>query len=234
MEFAGQLLAYLTDPQEWTGGLLERVWEHIWYSGVASLIAIAIALPVGLLVGHTDRGGQLAINVANFGRALPAFGIVTILFIIFGFGYPGLLVALVALGLPPIVTNTYVGVRAVDADVRDSAEGIGLTGLQVLRQVEVPVALPLIMAGIRTSVVQIVATATLGAVFGLGGLGRPIIDGLAQQDYVEVVAGAIIVALLAVATEQGLALLQRRVVPAGLQADVTRPVPAPLTDTKDP
>jgi osmoprotectant transport system permease protein len=221
MAFLLEVLGWLTDPASWVGpgGILERTWEHVWYAALAALGSIVIALPIGLYVGHTGRGGQLAINLANFGRAIPAFGILTIAFTVLGFGYPVAWIALVALGLVPIVTNTFVGIQSVDRDVREAAEGMGLTGWQVLTRVEVPVALPLIMAGIRTSTVQIVATVSLAAVVSLGGLGRFIVDGLSRQRYEEVVGGALLIAALAMLTEGVLGALQRALTPRGLRAD---------------
>lgn len=202
--------------------------EHLLYTIVPTTIAIGIALPLGLWLGHTGRGGNLAINVANVGRAVPSFGIIVLAFTLFGFGFVPVYVTLVALAIPPILTNTFVGVHGVDPDVRDAAEGLGLTGRQVLLQVEVPMALPVIMAGIRTSAVQVVATATLAAVVGLGGFGRPIINGLAQNVQASpaaralVIVGALGVALLAVLTELGLGLLQRAVVSRGVTTQPER------------
>lgn len=229
MNIVSGLIEWFTDPGNWQGpdGVPTRVFEHIWYSLVATLGATAIALPLGLLIGHTNRGGQLAINISNLGRAIPSFGIIVLAFILAGIGFIPVLISLVALALPPIVTNTYVGIRAVDPEVREAAEGMGMTGWQVLTRVELPVALPLIMAGIRTSAVQVVATATLAAVISLGGLGRYIIDGIRQQSTPEVVAGALLVAALSIGTEYLLSALQRAVVPAGISAEaVARREPA--------
>lgn len=219
MQFLLEVVAWFGDPDNWwgTNGIVNRTWEHVWYSAAASAAAVAIALPIGLIVGHTGKGGEVAVNLANMGRSIPSFGIIILAWTLFGFGYLPAWVALTALALPPIVTNTYVGIRSVDPEVRESAEGMGLTGVQVLTQVEMPVASPLIMAGIRTSVVQVVATATLAAFISLGGYGRLILDGLSQRDFPKVVAGALLVAGLALLTEYALAAVQRAVVPRGLQ-----------------
>jgi len=182
--------------------------------------AMLLALPVGLVLGHTGRGGPLAINVSNLGRAVPSFAIIVLMASVVGIGSRPAYIALVALAVPPMVTNTYTAIRGVDPEVRESAVGMGLTGGQVLRRVELPMGLPLIMAGIRTSGVQVVATATLAALVGWGGLGRYIIDGLATRNFVEVFVGALLVALLSLVTEVGLAAVQRAVVPAGLQQDL--------------
>ncbi len=218
MNVINDVLAWLTDPAQWSGpdGIPVRTLQHLWYSLVATAIAAAIALPVGIFIGHTGRGALTVINLANQGRAIPALGILFLMFFLFGFGVVPILAALTALAIPPIVTNSYIGVRSVDRDVREAAEGMGMRGRQVLWKVEVPVAMPLIMAGVRTSTVQVVATATLAAVVGLGGLGRYLIDGLAQRDLPQVVGGAILVAVLSLATELVLGRVQTLVVSDGL------------------
>ena len=218
MNVVNEVLAWLTDPAQWSGpdGIPVRTLQHLWYSLLATAIAAAIALPIGVFIGHTGRGAVFAVNLTNLGRAIPSLGIIILMFTIFGFGVAPILVTLFALAIPPIVTNSYIGVRSVDPDVRQAAEGMGMRGRQVLWQVELPMAMPLIMAGIRTSAVQVVATATLAAFVGLGGLGRYLIDGLAQRDLAEVVAGAILVAVLSLLTELVLGRVQTLVVPRGL------------------
>jgi osmoprotectant transport system permease protein len=218
MGVVGDVLRWLTDPVQWSGpgGIPVRTLQHVWYSLLATGIATAIALPIGIAIGHTGRGGLVAVNLTNLGRAIPSLGIIILMFTLVGFGIVPVLVALVALAVPPIVTNSYVGIRSVDPDVREAAEGMGMRGRQVLWQVELPVAMPLIMAGIRTSTVQVVATATLAAYVGLGGLGRYLIDGLSQRDLPQVVGGAILVALLSLLTELLLGRVQALVVSRGL------------------
>jgi osmoprotectant transport system permease protein len=213
-----QVLAWLTDPAQWSGpdGIPARTLQHLWYSLLATAIAAAIALPIGVLIGHTGRGALFAVNLTNLGRAIPSLGIIILMFTLVGFGIVPVLVALTALAVPPIVTNSYIGVRSVDRDIREAAEGMGMRGRQVLWQVELPVAMPLIMAGIRTSAVQVVATATLAAIVGLGGLGRYLIDGLSQRDLPQVVGGAILVAVLSLLTELVLGRVQTLVVSRGL------------------
>jgi osmoprotectant transport system permease protein len=213
-----EVLAWLTDPAQWSGpdGIPVRTLQHLWYSLLATTIAAAVALPIGVYIGHTGRGAVFAVNLTNLGRAIPSLGIIILMFTIFGFGIAPVLVTLFALAIPPIVTNSYIGVRSVDPDVRQAAEGMGMRGRQVLWQVELPMAMPLIMAGIRTSAVQVVATATLAAFVGLGGLGRYLIDGLAQRDLAEVVGGAILVAVLSLLTELVLGRVQTLVVSKGL------------------
>ena len=218
MNVIADVVSWLTDPAQWSGldGIPVRTLQHLWYSLLATAIAAAIALPIGILIGHTGRGAVLAVNLTNLGRAIPSLGIIILTFTLIGFGIVPVLVALTALAIPPIVTNSYVGIRSVDRDVREAAEGMGMRGRQVLWKVELPVAMPLIMAGIRTSTVQVVATATLAAYVGLGGLGRYLIDGLSQRDLAQVVGGAILVAVLSLATELVLGRVQTLVVSKGL------------------
>jgi osmoprotectant transport system permease protein len=218
MDVVNEVIAWLTDPAQWSGsdGIPVRTLQHLWYSLLATAIAAAVALPIGVLIGHTGRGAVIAVNLTNLGRAIPSLGIIILTFTIFGFGIAPILVTLFALAIPPIVTNSYIGVRSVDRDVREAAEGMGMRGRQVLWQVELPVAMPLIMAGIRTSTVQVVATATLAAFVGLGGLGRYLFDGLSQRDLAQVVGGAILVAVLSLLTELALGRVQTLVVSRGL------------------
>lgn len=215
-----QLAEWFTSATQWSGpgSIPVRVGEHVFYAFVATAVAAIIALPVGIGLGHLGRGGLLAINISNIGRAVPVLGLLILVFILSGIGYLPVFVALTALAIPPIVTNSYTAMRAVDAEVKDAAVGMGMTRRQRLWQAEVPIALPLILAGVRTSALQVVATATLAAVVGLGGLGRYLIDGLATQDYPQVLGGAIIVALLALAVEFALGRLQALVVSRGLAA----------------
>jgi osmoprotectant transport system permease protein len=218
VDVLSDLVQWLTAPEQWSGpsGIPVRTAQHLWYSLVATAIAAVIALPIGVVIGHIGRGGLVAINLSNLGRALPSLGIIILVFTLVGFGVVPVLVALTALAIPPIVTNSYVGMRSVDRDVREAAEGMGMTGRQVLWGVELPVAMPLIMAGIRTSTVQVVATATLAAFVGLGGLGRYLIDGFAQRDLPQVLGGAVLVAVLSLITELALGRVQTLVVSKGL------------------
>ena len=218
MNVVNGVLTWLTDPVHWSGpdGIPVRTLQHLYYSLLATAIAAAIALPIGVFIGHTGRGALFAVNLTNLGRAIPSLGIIILMFTLVGFGIVPVLVALTALAVPPIVTNSYIGVRSVDRDVREAAEGMGMRGRQVLWQVELPVAMPLIMAGIRTSAVQVVATATLAAFVGLGGLGRYLIDGLSQRDLPQVVGGAILVAVLSLLTELVLGRVQALAVSPGV------------------
>lgn len=219
MTFVSQVVHWFGDPAHWqgVGGVPNRVEEHVVMSLAATAAAAVIALPVGLTLGHLRRGGALAINVSNIGRALPSFAILVLAVQLVGIGATPAFLALVALAIPPMVTNSFVGMRDVDAGLRDAAYGLGMRQGQVLFRVELPNALPVVMAGVRTSGVQVVATATLAALVGWGGLGRYIIDGFSQRDFIQIFAGAILVALLAGVTELGLAGLQRVLTPAGLK-----------------
>jgi osmoprotectant transport system permease protein len=232
MKLVDELARWLSVPAHWTGadGMLPRLLEHLAFSGGTLLLSVLIALPVGLAIGHSGRGALAVISVSNIGRALPTLGILGIVLTItanwwppLGFFFIPTILALVALGVPPIVTNTYAGLREVDPDAVEAGRGMGMRELQLLWQVEVPLALPSILAGMRISAVQIVATATLAAVLGAGGLGRLIIDGIAQHDDAQLFMGAVLTGALAVATELTFAWLQRRLVSAGLRG---RPVTA--------
>ncbi|MEV0034817.1 ABC transporter permease [Streptomyces sp. NPDC050804] len=210
-ELFEDLGSWLVSGKQWTGadGIGHRLAEHLQYSLLATLIAAVIALPLGLLIGHTGRGAFVAINLASFGRALPTVGLVVLVFLASGLSMTPVYVALVALAVPAIVTNTYAGMTAVDPEVKDAARGQGMRGHQVLFQVEIPLALPLIMTGLRLALIQVVATATIAAYVSFGGLGRYVFDGLAQRDLVQVLGGAVLVAVVAVVLDLALSGLQR-------------------------
>ncbi len=210
---------WLTDPAHWQGadGIPTRFVQHVQLSALAVLVALAIALPVAFYTGHTGRGGALAVNVAGLGRAIPSYALLIVLFPLLGFGIITPLVALVLLSIPPILANTHVGLRGVDREMVDAARGMGMRESQVLTRVELPAALPVVMAGIRTAAVAAVATATLAALIAGGGFGRYIVDGFALQDQAMLVSGAILVALLAVVTERGLTFAERRMVSPGIR-----------------
>jgi osmoprotectant transport system permease protein len=198
--------------------VVQHTLEHLRMSAISLVLALALALPVALWLAHTGRGGFLAINASNVGRALPSLAIIALVFSLPGFGLSQntAIFALVLLGIPPVLTNAYVGVREVDRDVVEAARGMGMRGTQILRGVELPLAAPVIMAGVRTAAVQIVATATLGALVGAGGLGLFIVDGIASSDTARLVTGALLVALLAILIDLGFGALERAVTPAGL------------------
>ncbi len=218
------LVSWFTDPANWSGedGIPNRLLEHVAYTAEAILVAALVAIPLGLWVGHTGRARWL-VSLANSLRAVPTLGL---LFVVslwlspritgdLAFVVPSIVV-LALLAVPPLLAGTYAGVQAVDPAARDAAKGVGMTPLQVLRQVEVPNALPLLLSGVRSAVLQVVATASVAAVISLGGLGRYLIDGIALGDYPRAAGGAVLVAVLAVLLDGVFALVQRRVVSPGL------------------
>jgi osmoprotectant transport system permease protein len=215
---------WLTASQQWRGddGIPHRLAEHLTYSGISLLFATLIGLTFGLLVGHTGRGAFAVATVANLARAIPTFGLVVLVVTVAGLSTTPVLVALVALAVPPILINTFEGVRGVDPDTRDAARGMGMTGWEVLLKVEVPMALPLILLGLRVAAIQVVATATVAAYPGLGGLGRFIVDGLARNNYELVIGGSAVVVMLALVVQAVFTALRRFVVSPGLQPSATK------------
>jgi osmoprotectant transport system permease protein len=243
--FLDKVWSFLTTSAHWQGsdGIPHLLGQHLQLTIVSAVVAAAIALPVGIGLGHLRKAGGLAINVANIGRALPALALLILGVQYFGIGTPGgvlslvhslpAFIAMVALAVPPMVANSYVGVSEVDEEVREAARGMGMNGRQVLWRVEIPMALPLIMAGVRTAVVAIVATATLAAYVNGGGLGSLISVGFAVRDNAEVFVGGLLVALLAIGFEVALGLLQRTLVSRGLRAGgerIAREIQAQLGD----
>lgn len=215
----GGVFGWFTDPANWHGpdGAGMRLVEHVGFVLLALVIAAVIAIPLGLFVGHFGRGGVALVGVSNAVRALPTLGLVTFLFLLLTEGTSATLIGLVVLAVPPVLAGTYAGVEAIDAGALDAADGVGMTGWQRLWQVEVPISLPLVLGGLRNAVLQLVATAAVAAYVGTGGLGRFLLDGLAILDYSEVVAGALLTALLAIVLDLLFAGLQRAVVPKGVR-----------------
>lgn len=197
--------------------LLGKIWEHLLLSGGAVGVALALAVPLGVWLGHLHRGSLIAINAANVGRALPSLAVIAIGFGFLGFGFVNVLVALVILAVPPILTNAYVAVDEVDPDAVEAARGMGMTSLQVLRRVELPLALPLLFVGIRSAAVYVVASATIAAVAGGGGLGE-ILFNQASYRTEGLVGAAIVVSALAVAADAAFGGLQWALTPRGLRA----------------
>jgi osmoprotectant transport system permease protein len=224
MGVIGAAARFLTNAQHWKGsdGIAHRLVEHAGMSLLATLIGTLIALPVGLYIGHAKRAQFLAVSIGNLGRALPSFGVLALVFPFTlrysilrfgGLGFSATVIALVLLSIPPILTNTYIGVDGVDPDVIEAARGMGMSEVDVLRRIELPLAAPLIVVGVRTAAVAVVATATLAALVAWGGLGRFIVDGFATSDDPQIVAGAILVALLAIVTELLFGVVERLVSP---------------------
>lgn len=211
--------AFFSDGTRWEGydGIPTRLAEHIQYSLLALALAAVIGLPVGLLTGHYGRGGNTLALIATAGRALPSFGLLVLMFILLGFGMVPVMIPLVVLAVPPILVTTYEAMRSVDPSPVDAARGMGMGESRILLRVELPVALPLILSGLRSAAIQIVSTATIAAYVSLGGLGRYIVDGLYQRDYEKVVGGATLVAVLALATLAVFWAVARAVVSPGVR-----------------
>lgn len=244
----GAAIGWLTDPANWDGqaGIPARLWQHVWISGLAVVVAAVIGLPVALVLGHLGRGGAIASAVANLGRAVPTLAVLVILVLSpEPFGIRNVVtctvVALVLFAIPPILTNAYAGVRGVDADLVEAARGMGLTGPQVLFRVELPLAVPLVVAGLRIATAQVIATATIAAIIAGPGLGRFITAGFGNQDTPQLIGGAFLVAAFAVVVEVAFQLLQRKLTPArssrssrsSVGSDDRTPGPLPL-DTRQP
>ncbi|HEY1818453.1 MAG TPA: ABC transporter permease [Trebonia sp.] len=200
-----------------SGSIPQQLLAHLGYSALPFVIAALIGVPLGVLIGHTGRGAVAVVNVANAWRAIPTLGLLILLAVFLGFSPLTWLLPLVVLAIPPILVNAYEGVAAVDPSVKDAAKGMGMTPWQQVTRVEVPNALPLILVGLRTAAIFVVATATIAAYIGLGGLGRFIIDGLASDQYGPVAGGALLVVILAVLVLVLFAGLSRLVIPAGLR-----------------
>ena len=216
------IIGWLADPAN-RDDIVHRLLEHLQYVFLATLFAAVVAIPAGLWVGHTGRGKFAVVNLSGFARAIPTLGL--LFFIVLWLG-PSLqgdlafllpsLVVLVVLAIPPILAGTYAGIDEVDPAARDAARGMGMRGWQVLLRVEVPCALPLIFSGLRSALLQVVATATIAATVGLGGLGRFLIDGLAVRDYPQMASGAVLVAALALLIDLVVAVIQRLAVSRGV------------------
>ncbi|HEY2203436.1 MAG TPA: ABC transporter permease [Pseudonocardia sp.] len=221
------LISWFTDPAHWSGpgGVPTRVLEHLYYSGLALLIGVLIAVPVGALVGHTGRGGFLVVGLANGLRSLPDLGLLILMVLLIGIHLVSVEVALLVLAVPPLLAGTYAGVRNVDPSVVDAARGVGMRERDVLLRVELPNALPLVLGGLRSAALQVVATTAIAAYVSYGGLGRYLIDGQSQHDYTQMAAGAVLIAVLALVVEGVLAAVQRSVVSPGLRDASSRARP---------
>jgi len=226
MELVAETLAWLTEGANWTGsgGIPNRIIEHLALSGVSLVLAFAIAFPAGVVIGHTRRAANVAVNVANLARAVPSLALIGLVVPLtaaadpeLGFKVYPTVIAMVVLGVPPILVNTYTGVSDIDRELVESARGMGMTGAQTLTRVELPLALPVLVGGVRSAAVQIIATATLGAIFGGGGLGRFLVEGIAQNDAGKIFGGVVLVAGLALLAEGAFALAERALTSPGLR-----------------
>lgn len=219
MNLIDQALEFLTDPTNWTGatGIPQRMLEHLGYTGLTLAIALIIAVPLGLWVGHTGRGSGVVVGITGALRSLPTLGLLTLFTLLMGLGLMPPILALVLLAIPPILSGTYSGIASVNPALVDGARAMGMTERQTLTRVEIPVALPVILGGIRNAALQVLATVTIVAYINLGGLGRYLIDGLAVRDYSRMLASVVLVAVLALAADAILALIQRLVTSPGLR-----------------
>jgi osmoprotectant transport system permease protein len=241
------VVAFFTDPVQWSGdvGIPHRLLEHLVLAGSSVLLALLIAIPIGLYIGHTNRGSGIAINLANIGRAIPSFAMMVIPVPLtltlapilgyepnFGLVFLPPFLAMTFLAIPPLLVSTYAGLRSVDRDLIESGRGMGLSERQILTRIEVPLASSIIVGGLRTATLQVIATATIAAILGGGGLGRFIFDGLTNGEagYPSIYGGAILVAGLAIGVDLVLAWVQRRLTPRALRKARRAEPPGPVTD----
>ncbi len=233
------VIDWFSDPANWKGpdGVPTRLSEHLLLTVTSLAIAMSLAIPLASWLGHIGRGGALAVNITNIGRAVPTFAVLALLGVAIGsgvlgpYGRAGLptLIALVLFALPPLVTNTYVGIREVDRDLVEAARGMGMSGWEIFRQVELPLARPLVLTGIRLALVQVWATATIAALVAGPGLGRIIVAGFAFQDQSQVLAGALLVGVMALLLEVAMSYVQRRSDPLRGRRRALKPVgPRPI------
>ncbi|ORV08365.1 ABC transporter permease [Mycobacterium celatum] len=245
MNFLAQALSYLFTAANWTGpdGLAVRTLEHLEYTALAVTASALIAIPIGLAIGHSGRGALVVVTAINALRALPTLGVLLFAVLVWGLGLGPPIVALMLLGIPPLLAGTYAGVSNVDPKVVDAARSMGMTELRVLLRVEVPNALPLIVGGLRTATLQVVATATVAAYASLGGLGRYLIDGIKVRQFHIALVGALLVAALALILDAALAFAvwvsvpgtgrPRRLVPTR-QPDCSTPDPVAYGIAREP
>ncbi|PZF59934.1 ABC transporter permease [Curtobacterium sp. MCSS17_008] len=232
----GQAIAWVFDPANHTGSnaIPGRLWEHVWITLLAVLLASVLAVPVGYAIGHTGRARGFAIALSGGIRALPTLGVLTLFGLLAGVGLQAPLLALVILAIPSVLAGAYAGIESVDPGTVDAARAQGMTGWQVLWKVEVPLGLPLLVGGVRSAVLQVVATATLAAYVGSGGLGGYVFLGLKTQDYAEMLGASVLVIALAIAFEIVFAALQRAVVPRGIAGPSARPRQGSRERTRNP
>jgi osmoprotectant transport system permease protein len=228
MNYVHQAIVWLNDPLNWTnpGGVIDSVKQHLWLSFLAVAVACVIALPLGIWFGHTGSGGPAVVALSNMTRAIPTYALLAV-FVVAGLslGAPSVVPALAIFAIPPILANTYTGIREVDPEIRDAARGMGLSGGQLLRQVELPLAAPYIWAGFRNAAVQVVATATLAALVAGGGLGTIISAGFGLSIAAgggQILAGGFLVAILALLVNALISVVAYFLTPAPLRATTRR------------
>lgn len=213
-----EALAFIVDPANLWGdkGIMPRLLDHLLYTGVSMFVALLIGLPLGLLVGHTGRGRNIVVAVSSAARAMPTLGLLLFIVLFTGLGLGPLIVVLVILAIPPVLAGAYSGLESVNRQTIDAARAIGMNEWQILFRVEIPLGLPLILGGVRSATLQVIATATIAGYVGLTGLGRFLIEGLALRQYSTALVGAILVALLALVVDSVLALIQKALQPRGV------------------
>jgi osmoprotectant transport system permease protein len=222
-----QGIAWILDPANWATvnagpGIAGELAAHLFLTVVSLLVAAVVAVPIGLAIGHTGRGRGGAILIGNVVRAFPTLGLLSILLLIFGLGLPPTILVFVLLAIPPLLAGAYAGIESVDRQTIDAARAIGMTEGQILGRVEIPLAAPLLLGGLRSAALQIIATVTLVSNFGSDSLGQFIISGAATRDYVQMVGGSILVTVLALLADAVLALAQRFTVPRGVSRGTGR------------
>jgi osmoprotectant transport system permease protein len=243
-DMIGQTLTWLNDPANWKNtpfqtGIMSQLATHLKFAVIALVIALVVALPLGLYIGHSNRFTWL-VSAANALRALPTVGVLVLLTVMIAPNFHGRTstgylipteIVLLLLAIPPILANTYAGVQNIDPEVRDAAYGMGMTDRQVIRRVELPCSLPLVFSGLRSATLQVIATATIASYLPLGGLGRFIYDGLAQQDFPQMIGGGVLVAALALIADLLLAAVQRYSVSRGISGRYSKKA-ATLPDSR--
>jgi osmoprotectant transport system permease protein len=248
MSVLSDFWSYVTTASNWWGehGIAAMLWAHVRISVVATVVAALVALPPAVALGHVRRGGLVAVSIVNIGRAIPSLAIIALFttFDFFGIGYRPTLAALIALAIPPMFTNAYTGIRDVDPNVVEAARGVGMRSREVLARVEIPNALPLIITGVRISALQVVATATLGALVAFECLGTLIVQGIAEPNDAKLLTGAVLVALLALLTDAVFVIVQRVSTPwlrrrgrrarSATRADVDADALIPALETTNP
>jgi osmoprotectant transport system permease protein len=222
--------AWIFDPTHWTAGpdISGHVLEHLAASGLCVLIAVVIALPIGVAIGHTGKGRGAAILISNIARAVPTLGLLSILILLTGIGLLPIVIVLVILAIPPMLAGAYAGIESVDRQTIDAARAVGMTEWQIIARVEIPLALPLLIGGLRATALQVIATLGVASAFVFGGLGIYLINGVNTGDYTQLLAGAILITALALVVDGVLAIAQRFVVPRGVAHGRTDPNGPPI------
>ncbi|GAA4666234.1 ABC transporter permease [Frondihabitans cladoniiphilus] len=222
MNYFSQTVAFLFDGANWASTSINpipvRIGEQLWYTLLSLVITAIIAIPLGFYIGHTGRGRTIAVSVSGGARALPTLGVLTLLALLIGIGIGAPIISFVVLAIPSVLAGAYSGFESVDRRTIDAARAVGMTEWQIVTKVEIPLGLPLLIGGLRSATLQIVATATLAAYIGAGGLGTYIFLGLGNNDFSQALAGSVLVIVLAIVLEIVFSIVQRLVVPAGVRA----------------